>query len=259
MFPWHLAQTAFAPTTQPGDTLVLNVPDDAGSMASRNQTIAQYYLSGSLVQITVIEQMQSDREQEAVQERALDFAKQSLRVWVGYEADKRPRWLPGIEAGLSEAYVRCETGVAQSTFRFDLYARSAVCCLPGTDSTPLLHFGDGITLTGIAPLPVEASGTLPVLAGWSVAENVPPFVYSVALHVLDADGQLVTQADYGLPDRAFSCQETPIDISGLSPGQYQLEAVVYAWESGQRLSGKVVATGAVDESLPLGAFEVIEL
>ncbi len=258
MFPWHIAQTVFAPNTQPGDTLVLNVPDDAGSMASRNQTIAQYYLSGSLVQITVIEQMQSDREQEAVRERALDFAKQSLRVWVGYEAEKRPNWLPSIEAGLSETYVRCDTGIAQSTFRFDLYARSAVCCLPGADSTPLLHFGDGITLTGIAPLPDEASGTLPVLAGWSVAANVPPYIYSVALHVLDEDGQLVAQADYGLPDRAFSCQETPIDISGLSPGRYQLMAVVYAWESGQRLSGEVVATGVVDESLPLGAFEVIE-
>jgi hypothetical protein len=258
MFPWHIAQPVFMSYTQPGDTLVLNVPDDAGSVASRNQTIATYYLSGSQVGITVMERMQSDAEQEAVQDSAVDFAKQSLRVWVGYEADRQLRALPDFEAKLGAEYVPCETGIAQSSFRFDLYARSEVCCLPRADATPVLHFGEGITLTGLAPLPDEASGTLPVIAGWSVADDVPAYVYSVALHVLDEDGQLVAQGDYGLPETRFSCQETPIDISGLQPGNYDLYGLIYAWESGQRLTGEAVATGETGDRLLLGTFEVTE-
>lgn len=248
-----------APLTQPDDALVLNLPDGANSqVTSRNQTIADYYLSGLSVRAMMIYSTRTDAEQAEVHQTALDFAEPSLRVWVAYdEANSSPKALPRFEAALSEEYVRCETGIFQPTFRFDLYARSAVCCLPGTDSTPLLQFGDGITLTGIAPLPDEASDTLPVIAGWSVADSIPPHVYSVALHVLDNDDALVAQSDYGLLAVAFSCQETLVDIGGLPPGGYRLNVVVYAWESGQRLTGEVAATGEVGESLPLGTFEVI--
>jgi hypothetical protein len=128
--------------------------------------------------------------------------------------------------------------------------------VPEADAPPLLHFGDGIALTNVDPLPDTASVTLPVLVGWSVADSVPAYTYSAALHVLDGDDNLVAQADYGLSELAFSCSETPIDISTLSPGEYSLNVIVYAWESGQRLEGENVATNERGERLRLGTFRV---
>jgi hypothetical protein len=259
MFPWHIAQTAIAPNTQPGDAVVLNLPDGMDSrVTSRNQTIAEYYLSNLSVRTVINYPLPTNEEQDAVYERTLNFAKQSLRVWVGYEVDKRPQALPRYFSALSADYVSCDTPVVEATFRFDLYARSPICCKPVHDASPLMRFGDGIELMGIAPLPEKAMDTLPVLTGWTTTDSIPPYVYSIALHVLDADGQLVAQSDFGVPPLKFFCQETPIDISGLSPGNYQLEALVYEWESGERLSGEAVTTGARGESLPLGTFEVIE-
>jgi hypothetical protein len=241
---------------QPGDALVMHLPDGTGSVTSTNQSLTDFYLKGSLVRITMVESMRDEQQQIAVQDRALDFARQSPRVWVGYEASRRPIALPRFEAALSEDYVACETAIERLPAHFDLYARSPVCCLPAADATPRLRFGDGISLTSMAPLPAAVSDTLPVLVGWSLAADVQPYTYSVALHVVDVDDQLVAQSDYGLPNLAFSCQETPIDLSGLSPGRYSVYVIVYAWESGQRLTGVDVATGDVGERLLLGTVQV---
>jgi hypothetical protein len=73
----------------------------------------------------------------------------------------------------------------------------------------------------------------------------------------DAAGNFVAQADYGLSELVFSCHETAVDVSALRPGEYTVYVVVYAWESGQRLQGEVVATGERGERLPLGKFRIV--
>jgi hypothetical protein len=94
-----------------------------------------------------------------------------------------------------------------------------------------------------------------VTLSWSIAEDVPDYTYSAALHVVDEGGNLVAQADYGLPVSSTACQETTIALGDLPAGDYQLFVIVYAWESGKRLVGEVVATGEQGDRLPLGTFE----
>jgi hypothetical protein len=95
-----------------------------------------------------------------------------------------------------------------------------------------------------------------VLVGWSVADTVQPHLYSVALHIVDAGGNLAAQADYGLPELAFSCHDMQIAVEDLPAGEYSVYVIVYAWESGQRLQGEALATGEQGERLPLGTFKV---
>jgi len=72
------------------------------------------------------------------------------------------------------------------------------------------------------------------LGYWS--ENLPPGTYSVALHLMNLQGELVAQSDFALPDkRPFSCSGATIPLAGLPAGEYQLQAVIYEWQSGERL------------------------
>jgi hypothetical protein len=254
IFPWNRVREDFLEHAQPGDALVINVPEERGSLASGNQTIATYYLSESFVRVTVADWMLDERQQDAVYDTALDFAGQSSRVWVAYEANQRPSDLPRFEGRLSENYDVCPLGLNISTVRFDLYTQSPVCCLPADDAPVLIQYDEGISVTGLDPLP-ETADTLPVLLGWKIDDAVPPYQYSVALHVLDEQDNLVAQADYGLPEIAFSCQRAEIALENLPPGHYSLHLIIYAWESGERLTGEVVETGVTGDRLLLGEFE----
>jgi hypothetical protein len=255
IFPWHIARDVFREHTQPGDVLVLNVPDGIGRVPLPEHLIPEFYLSGSGVRITVVGSMTTRQQEERALQAALDFVSESPRVWVAYEPGRQSYVLPDFESALSERYGLCEAGVAQSTFRFDLYSRSPVCCLPD-DAPPLMRFGDGIEMVGMELQPVTEDDLLPVTLSWALADTVPPYTYSVALHVEDADGNLVAQSDYGLPAANTACQEATVVVHNLPTGEYRLSVMVYAWESGERLDGEVTATGEQSDRLPLGTFEV---
>lgn len=257
IFPWNRVREDFLDHTQPGDALVIHVPEEKGSLASGNQTIATYYLSDSFVRVTVADWMLDENQQNAVYRTALDFAEQSPRVWVAYETEQRPQDLPRFESQLAQDYNICPVGLNVSTVRFDLYTQSPVCCLPDENVPALIQYDEGITITGLEPLPETVTDTLPVLIGWQVADNVAAYTYSVALHVLDSENNLVAQADYGLPEVAFSCQQTEIGLGDLPPGEYSLHVIVYTWETGERLTGRLTKTGEAGERLMIGDFEVM--
>jgi len=83
---------------------------------------------------------------------------------------------------------------------------------------------------------------------------VPHDTYSVGLHIMDANNQLVKQVDYGLPASNTPCQPNNLSLDGLPAGDYTLQALVYAWQTGQRLSLQV-ANGQSDY-LNLGMFNI---
>jgi hypothetical protein len=85
------------------------------------------------------------------------------------------------------------------------------------------------------------------------AENVLNDLYSVALHVEDANGQLVAQADYGLPNAQKACHETTLNVPA---GTYTLRAAVYNWQTGERLMGVDAATGEQADRLQVATFTV---
>jgi hypothetical protein len=254
-FPWHRARDVFVEHTQPGDAVIVNVPDGIGRVPLPEHQIPEFYLHGSGVRVGVIGSQSTAQQDEAAVEAAVEYASQSPRVWVAYEPERRNIVLPDFESALSERYGLCEVGVAQSTFRFDLYARSPVCCLPD-GSPPLMRFGDGIALVGQEMLPITEADLLPVTLSWTIADSVPPYTYSVALHVEDEAGNLVAQSDYGLPVSSTACQESTVMVHNLPPGEYKVLVIVYAWASGERLVGEDAATGERGDRLLLGTFDI---
>lgn len=253
-FPWQYAGTQMQQAVQPGDVLILNMPDGYGFSATRNQDTTEFYLKDHFVRSTTVEPVEVASLEELHQSAlALVEEQQPLRIWMGYDTSRETSTLPNLKAALKIDYGLCPVGVGQASARFDLYARSPVCCLPSESRAGLAHFGEGIVLVNQEALPAQVTDTLATILGWSVnSQIVPSDTYSVALHVIDSEGNLVAQADYALPEQRFSCHETRISLVDVTPGEYGMYIIVYNWQTGQRL----LAGEQVDQVL-LGSFRVI--
>jgi hypothetical protein len=244
-YPFDVASDELRQHLQPGDVVAFVMRE--GDKTALRYELAHYYMQGLDIRLTLI-------GVGSWYDQALQFLQDSpLRLWLAYE--QPTTLMTEFQGAIPAPYQQCAPVPTQATVQLDLYTRSPVCCLPD-DAPARMRFGDGITLTGVDTLPDAASDTLPVLVGWSLAADVQPYTYSVALHVVDENDQLVAQSDYGLPNLAFSCQETSIDLSGLLPGRYSVYVIVYEWESGQRLQGEDLETGDIGERLALGTIEV---
>jgi len=96
------------------------------------------------------------------------------------------------------------------------------------------------------------NGDLPVLLGLNVSDDTPTNTYSIALHVVpNGSTNPADQIDFALSDVGFNCNNIVIDLdTTLAPGTYNLRALVYNWQSGQRLN----VDG--DDAALLGSFEI---
>jgi hypothetical protein len=120
-----------------------------------------------------------------------------------------------------------------------------------------LRFGTGIEQRFARPLQPASNQpgdllVLPVVLQTTMARDVPRGAYSTGLHIINADGQLVAQADYGL---AEGCQTTDIALNGLPPGDYTVYAIVYNWQTGERLTPAVENISSEGRAL-LGKFSL---
>jgi uncharacterized membrane protein len=101
----------------------------------------------------------------------------------------------------------------------------------------------GADIDGITPQAIQARL-------WWRVEQTPTKDYSIGLHLLDVNGNLIAQSDssihhYGSeqvtntsqlePDKIYIDFRTLNLSGGLFPGDYQLAVVVYDWQTGERL------------------------
>jgi hypothetical protein len=107
------------------------------------------------------------------------------------------------------------------------------------------HFGEGIQVDALDTI-VTADKRLSVLLGWSIAEGVPANTYSIGLYVDNTQGQPVAQTDFGIPGQSSACSRTSISLSGLRRGTYTLSAVIYNWQTGERLAGQSLSDLVAD-------------
>ena len=108
-------------------------------------------------------------------------------------------------------------------------------------------FGTDMPFWGVDMAAVSHS-SVDVHLWWKV-DRTPTINYSIGLHLLDAAGNLVAQSDgpinhYGseiVDANTMQPGKIYIDYRSLSlpttiaPGQYQLELIVYDWQTGNRL------------------------
>ncbi|HEX2907661.1 MAG TPA: hypothetical protein VHO69_12405, partial [Phototrophicaceae bacterium] len=241
--PWDTLAATLAQQAQAGDVVALH---DTTYNWVLDLRPAEYYLYGLPVRFTMLEALPGDTLTAAAQE----FVGNAPQVWVGI--DKRlptTSRLTDFTAALAGQYAACGPVFDLPRLRLDLYRR-----FPASAFQPEAadwHFGAGIAITNVDITPPKNGQPLKVQLVWAVSADVPPYTYSVGLHLLDDTGQLVQQADYGLPSEAFACRQTAIPTADLPPGDYQLRVMVYNWSTGERLTGRVTTTGETGERLLL--------
>lgn len=253
-FPLDVVSATLRDQVQADDVVLSYLPDGSPVwVAERNQEIAAFYFGG----VPVVSSTMRMPNTPDLRAESVEFARQSLggrlRVWLSYRTDEpAPLMLPDLlDAMRADGYTHCRDIHSGDTVNIALYTRESLCCTRyGAAEPTLLQFGD-ITLTGVDLLPVRDGGVLPVVMTWAQSASVPPYVYSVALHLWDADGQVVAQADYGLEIPATTCQAAQLDVRDLPPGDYTLRVAVYDWQTGVRLPGFNPTAEATGDMLPV--------
>jgi hypothetical protein len=235
-FRWDVLVDELRAQGQPGDKFVYYLPD--GLDAYPPDEVATYYFHELPIEHRIVESLPDETDAEF--ERVLDFIEDSPRLWLSYEADRRPGYaLDDFEEYLAEHYLHCaDVTTPVENLRLALYT-------PVTDEPPAYEFGGGVGLLPVT-VPEPVNGSLPLTLRWSVDASVPANTYSVAVHVLDAAGNLAAQTDYGLPPAPVGCVTSSLDVSSLAPGEYALAVIVYNWGTGERLlseSGDRVTVG----------------
>jgi hypothetical protein len=184
------------------------------------------------------------------------------RVWIGTHwrdefgigGSEQPSFHRFMVLLEEEGFVRCARFIDDPEMRLDLYTRTPVFC-PSLEARA--RFGDGITLSSLASAVQGNRLFLDML--WTIAPQIPPETYSVALHLYDAQTEaLVEQADYGLPHGPVGPVHTEIDLADLPDGRYTVILGVYEWQTGARLSGTDLDSGAQGDLVPLASFRLGE-
>jgi 4-amino-4-deoxy-L-arabinose transferase-like glycosyltransferase len=218
--PWNILSQTLEGRAQDGDVLAFQTA--VQGWTGDPEPVMNYYFHDSPLDLELLESLPIMTDAEYVR-RAEEAVGVARRVWASYDPEYRPWRMSIFESSLTEAgYVSC--GIVSDTpeLFLELYTQ------PSDEVTA--RFSEDITLH-LAEL-LAKGDALYVTLEWNVGENVPPNTYSVGLHVTDESGALVAQADYGL---LFGCVSTTITTSQLASGTYNVQAVVYAWETGERL------------------------
>jgi len=260
--PYYPMQKAFRVVRalhSPGDFLVHLIPDNDDS--DRYRRAIDFYPENALLaadsevlgMIHVGQPAPDERRQSILGAMGRDRA----YVWVAYPSSPIPSIRADFEAELGAMYAMCGTVVRRPDFSIDEFAASPACCTPdAVDRPPLIVYGDGLELRDIDLQADAAAETLNLHAAFRGGDRLPPDTYSVATHVLNANGDLVAQADYGLPSADFQCTSRALSLAGLPPGTYEMRVAVYNWQTGERLPGVVTASGARGDLLPVGTFDL---
>lgn len=218
-----------------------------------------YYMFPLGVRSAMLSQFPGRLRDDEYYTQIRDFLDDSTRVWFAREPGTDNFRMNEFERALDDlGFQACSTGVwSFSGLTLQLYSTVEGCCCPPENLADVVAvFDNGVTLTYTDPLPRVTDRVLKTTFAWMQNDSVARETYSVALHILDENGELVAQTDYGLPDRGFQCVPAQVDVSALPPGRYQLAIIVYAWQSGERVSGTLTATGEQGDSLTVASFRV---
>lgn len=240
---WRELAAVLTERAQPGDVVTFH----AGDFDWMQEPVFLHYLHGLPVKPLLMESLPGLQANDEYSKQAQDFTGDAPRVWLGVNRLYPPNFrLAEFERALSADYVTCGTIFDLPDMSLDLYAR-----LPNDLGETPFRFGDAVRLVPVEISPI--GDELLVTLGWQIGEDVLPDIYSVALHLVDADGHLIGQADYGLPNEQHACRSILISTQ---PGSFDLRAVVYNWQTGERLPAAHPITGGQDDFLILAEMNI---
>lgn len=227
---WDALAQAVAPQVREQDTVLMHIPEPQERWT--HERVSEVYLADLAGDYDIILRTwdMTDAQYEA-QARA----QTAQRVFYAYDPDWRPKtgWL--FENALLERYVECASLQNDEQLHLRVYHR-----IPETASAQYTfgseRYNTPIIGSLLSPPPDELGDRLNLPMLWQTPADAPPYTYSVGLHILDANENLVAQQDGGLPlPNTRGCFWVQLDVSHLPAGEYQAVAVVYNWENGERL------------------------
>ena len=221
---WDEAGRILKDETTPTDAVALSIDRHPWAV----QGALDFYLYGLPARHTPLSRLDDADAMHA-------FIAGAPRVWVVREqGNATPDGLTTFTDIVQAGYARCDTDAAAHGLTFDLYSRSQMCC--AMTEQPLIRYNEQpIAFSHAEVLSVDANA-VDLLTQWAVAPQVPVNTYSVAYYLMQ-DAAIITQVDEPVPYAPNVCHITRLPTADIDPGSYTIGITVYAWESGQRLTG----------------------
>lgn len=240
--PWREVRAELDQAAQSGDVFAFHSPIAELQQARE----MDYYLGDMPIRFSTLEAISGRAENDEYLNNVTQFLTGVPRLWLGIDTTRAPNFRLAIfkQALIQQQYLDCYTAIERPELRLDLYAR------PPTSAD--LSFDQRVKLALAAPLSVDRSRSARVLLTTTLAADLPADTYSLGLYLFDAGGQVVAQIDQGLPHELQSCHLYRLDLSKQPAQTYTLKAAVYAWQTGEKLTGQQ-ADGGEGELLTLGA------
>ena len=184
----------------------------------------------------------------------LQAAEEHLRIMLLAAGEVEGVEHRGMVAQLPSGMVFCERIIDHEDLVLELYGWSRTFC--PNDEPAQMRFGEDIDLAA-SEVEVVARDTLRIDLLMHSEENIAMTGYSVAIHVFAVDsGDKVAQGDQGLWLGRYNPVRSEIDISTLTPGEYEVKIGLYNWQTFERLPGVDLASGARADLLTLIRFRV---
>ncbi len=232
--PWNVLVDSLRPRVLEDDAVVYLLPD--WTWPSYHDKVFDYYLDSLPMRLKGTLLQRPENVGEAVfEEQERDAFSGATRVWLAQTTDQPTSYVDSARHVLEDAgYLECAVYDQPPMLGLDLYMHEAtgyeLASFGGDDSA------GWVTLNLFTGGYRAADHTLSLTAFWSPGSDVPADTYSVGLHVENAQGQLVTQADYGLPREAHSCRTVDVSLKDVPTGTYTVYVLVYNWQTGERLN-----------------------
>lgn len=192
--------------------------------------IIDYYIKGIPARYVLTDQLgQGSDDPQAKIDGFDNFIGNAGRVWFVVDKTVTPEELSeDYQAILDDRYILCERVRDDETARVDKMAQIEALCNP--PDTPLVTYNEPVELLDIVHRETAETDILYTL--WST--DVPADTYSISLQFVDADGETMHQLDNPLPlgDFAYRIDNVP---RGILSDDVQLNVIVYAWQTGNRL------------------------
>jgi hypothetical protein len=243
--PWHVMANDLRAEVQEGDIIAFSVPQNSQPVSG----VFEYYMRPLNVDVAIMEWWTNDETPVSeFQAHADAYTQNAMRLWLGQETDQPTgEWLTEFQQVIDPNFVACNTSIELEGLRAELYARAPQCCHPPLEADNRVYsFGNSVALTyaqtGIS------DENLHMLMAWQGGDTLPPYQYSVALHVTPAGENVAptAQTDYGMPLDEFACRAADIPLTDLPDGNYELRVIVYNWQTNERLQTETGDYGVLE-------------
>jgi hypothetical protein len=222
----------------------------------RMQDEADYHLDLLRMQGRVVDDVKLNDIQAEGNLRSIPVGDDTMNLWLAYAPDQATQaTIEHAQTVLESEFEYCNTLVENRRLVMLHYRHKPFGCdLPEIPEKPQVTYVEqDIELRSMQTMVQDDKAY--ITTAWAVDVSVPLHTYSVSLQIFGESGEKVDQRDYGLQHSQGYWHTVWLDISKKESGTYTVEAAVYNWRTGERLTG-TTSDDFHAGSIAAGQFEV---